>query len=77
MESNVTCDGFPVLGVESLIDFIKQVERSRVAFLNCKNERQSDEGFLTAGELLHVAHFGFIASERDLVNRFLEFINFI
>lgn len=61
-----TWDGLPVLGVEGLVDLVKQVERSGVAFLNGKYESQSHQGLLTSRELLHLSHLTLLPREGHL-----------
>lgn len=49
-------DGFAMLGIERLIDFVEQVERGWIALLDSEDQRQSDQRFLTATQLVHLSH---------------------
>lgn len=45
-------DGADVSGIERCVDFIKEIERRRVAALHSKYERQRHQALLTARQLL-------------------------
>lgn len=61
-----TCHSFSMTGIQCLIDFVKQVERCWVTFLDGEDERESNQRFLASRELLHVPHLWWLARERDL-----------
>lgn len=61
-----TCNGLPVLGIESLVDFVEQVKRGRVALLNGEYQGQGDQRLLTSAQLLHVLHLCIGSSEGHL-----------
>ena len=63
---SLTCHSLPVHGIQCLIDLVKQVERRRIAFLDREDECHGNEGFLPAGELLHVPHFRTVPGEGHL-----------
>ena len=54
-----------VLGVQSSINLVKQVEGCRVAALDGKDESQRHEGLLPSGQLLH--HAGLASSKGHLL----------
>lgn len=55
-----------MLGVQSLVDFIKQVKRSRVTLLDGKYQSQCNQGLLTSGQLLHLPHLPLLPCEGHL-----------
>lgn len=59
------CHCFPILGVQCSINFIKQIERSWIAFLNSKNQGECHQRFLSAGELIHVTHVRGVPGKTD------------
>jgi len=61
-----TWDGLPVLGVEGLIDLVKQVERGRVTLLNGEYQGQSHQRLLASRQLLHLSHLALLPCERHL-----------
>ena len=46
-----------------LIDFVEEVKRRRIAFLDGKDQTQGDQRFLAATELVHVLHFSILAAK--------------
>jgi hypothetical protein len=58
-------DGFAMLRVERLVDFIEEIERSWIAFLDGEDQSEGDEGLLTAAELIHFPHLRVAAREGD------------
>ena len=63
-DERFTSHGIAILGIQSLIDFIEEIERCWITFLYGEYQRQCHQRFLTAGQLLHVAHFVRFAVER-------------
>lgn len=62
----ITRHGLPVLSIQGLVDFIKQVEGRRVALLNGKDEGESHQGFLSSWQLLHLSHLTLLPREGHL-----------
>ena len=52
---------FSVRGIQGGIDLVEKVKRGRIAFLDGEDQRQGNEGLLTAGQLSHLFHFGIFA----------------
>ncbi len=48
-----------------LIDFVEKVEGRRIALLDGEDERHGDQRLLAAAQLVHVLHFGCVATERN------------
>ena len=63
---SLTCHALSVLGVQGLVDLVKQVEGGRVALLDGEDEGQGHQRLLTPGQLLHVTHLGLVAREGHL-----------
>merc|ERR1719469_682240 len=55
----------PVLGIQSLIDFIEQVEGGRITLLDDKDKRHGHERFLSPTQLVHFSHLVVSARERN------------
>ena len=63
-DERFTSHGIAILWVQSLIDFIEEIEGCWVTFLYGEYQRQCHQRFLAAGQLLHIAHFVCSAVER-------------
>ena len=55
-----------MLGVEGLVDLVKQVERGGVTLLDGKDQSQSHQRLLTSRQLLHLSHLTLLPCERHL-----------
>lgn len=55
-----------MLGVQGLVDFIKQVKGSRVTLLDGEYQSQSNQRLLTSGQLLHLPHLPLLPGEGHL-----------
>jgi len=60
LKSTITLDKMEY----NLINFIEEVERGRIAFLDSKNKSQCNERFLPSTKLVHVFHFSILTTER-------------
>lgn len=58
--------GGAVLRVERGVDFVEEVKRHRIAALNGKDERNSDDSLLPARQLLHLHSFTLSEAHLDL-----------
>lgn len=55
-----------MLGVQGLVDLIKQIERGGVTLLDGKNKGQSHQRLLPSRQLLHLPHLSLLPRERHL-----------
>jgi len=56
----------PMCRVEGLIDFIEEIKRRGVAFLNGEDEGESDQRLLTPAQLLHLLRLRGFTRKRNL-----------